>query len=231
MMPIDFNKDGAIRVSDLALGEVFPERNPLKCLGNSLSDVKDTASLLAEVQRVMPDRAGHRDVVIVDEKGNSWFVRGVSDADVLNMESGGCGHPDVGFRPVIINHVIVEGGGPGHPSILPDILPRRGYVEQRRTLDGIENLIPPNGCNPYDYPRNIKVKDEYTGYIPITKTADDINVVVNPTPTNGKYNAVLQDNRRQRAWSGEGTTQSDAATDATRKFLNDRHAPEYVGKK
>lgn len=41
--------------------------------------------------------------------------------------------------------------------------------------------------------------------------------------------AVLTDKPSGRAWSGEGDTHAEAATAATRKFLGDRRAREYVG--
>jgi hypothetical protein len=69
------------------------------------------------------------------------------------------------------------------------------------------------------------------GSVPIKKTNDDIDVVVTaPTVSDGKYQAVVQDSQRQRAWSGEGGTASEATTRAVRGFLGDRHAPEYIRK-
>lgn len=47
------------------------------------------------------------------------------------------------------------------------------------------------------------------------------------TPTGGKT-AVVIDRKSQRAWSGEGQTESEAATKALRSFIGDRRAREYV---
>lgn len=41
----------------------------------------------------------------------------------------------------------------------------------------------------------------------------------------GLKTAVIQDHKANRAWSGEGATHDQAATEATRKF----RAREYVG--
>jgi hypothetical protein len=40
--------------------------------------------------------------------------------------------------------------------------------------------------------------------------------------------AVVTDRKSGRAWSGEGTTDGAAATEAVRKFLGDRRSREYV---
>lgn len=40
--------------------------------------------------------------------------------------------------------------------------------------------------------------------------------------------AVVIDKRAGRAWTGEGWTDGEAATDAVRRFLGDRRAREYV---
>lgn len=64
----------------------------------------------------------------------------------------------------------------------------------------------------------------------------DIDVVVGPHPNgsiapdgNARRAAVIIDKRSQRAWSGEGWTDSEATTEAVRRFLGDRRAREYVG--
>lgn len=44
-----------------------------------------------------------------------------------------------------------------------------------------------------------------------------------------KRAAVITDKHAGRAWSGEGWTDSEATTEAVRKFLGDRRAREYVG--
>lgn len=59
---------------------------------------------------------------------------------------------------------------------------------------------------------------------------EDIKVDVIEHPEGGgKRAAVISDTRAGRAWSGEGNTDSEAVTQATRKFLGDRRAREYVG--
>lgn len=59
---------------------------------------------------------------------------------------------------------------------------------------------------------------------------DNVEVTVGEHPEGGgKRVAVITDRASQRAWSGEGSTDSAAATEATRKFLGDRRAREYVG--
>lgn len=40
--------------------------------------------------------------------------------------------------------------------------------------------------------------------------------------------AVVIDRKGGRAWTGEGATDSAAATEATRKFIGDRRAREYL---
>ncbi len=58
----------------------------------------------------------------------------------------------------------------------------------------------------------------------------EVEVEVFPVPADGgKAQAVVKDTQAQRAWSGEGDTMSQAATEAMRKFLGDRRAGEYVG--
>lgn len=62
---------------------------------------------------------------------------------------------------------------------------------------------------------------------------EDIEVEINYSPTGvangtGQYDATVRDGN-SRAWSGSGSTPGAAATEATRKFLGDRRAREYVG--
>lgn len=40
--------------------------------------------------------------------------------------------------------------------------------------------------------------------------------------------AVVIDRKGGRAWSGEGPTESEAATDAVRNFVGDRRTREYL---
>lgn len=59
--------------------------------------------------------------------------------------------------------------------------------------------------------------------------AADVSVELGTSP-DGTKTAVVKDPASNRAWSGEGATPHDAAaTNATRKFLSDRRAKEYVG--
>lgn len=59
---------------------------------------------------------------------------------------------------------------------------------------------------------------------------NDIEVSVGEHPDgSGNRAAVVKDQRSQRAWSGEGKTDSEATTEAVRKFLGDRRSREYVG--
>lgn len=76
------------------------------------------------------------------------------------------------------------------------------------------------------------IKDEAKGYVPLAKTSDDVDIVVGKNPADpNKSQAVVQDRARSRAWTGEGASESEAATEAFRKFLGDRRSTEYVGKK
>lgn len=60
---------------------------------------------------------------------------------------------------------------------------------------------------------------------------ENIEVEVRPHPEDGsKHQAVVRDQVAKRAWSGEGTTPSEATTEAVRKFIGDRNAREYVQK-
>jgi hypothetical protein len=71
-----------------------------------------------------------------------------------------------------------------------------------------------------------------TGSIPLSKSGEDLSVEVGErvSTDNGTktYQQTIRDNARQRAWSGEGPTASEAATRAMRNFMSDRRAPEYV---
>ena len=55
----------------------------------------------------------------------------------------------------------------------------------------------------------------------------DVRVVTGTTP-DGKKTATIEDGASRRAWSGEGATVDEAATEATRKFIGDRRAREYT---
>jgi hypothetical protein len=46
----------------------------------------------------------------------------------------------------------------------------------------------------------------------------------------GKVQATIRDTKHQRAWSGEGTSENAAATEAIRGFTGDRRLREYVKK-
>ena len=58
---------------------------------------------------------------------------------------------------------------------------------------------------------------------------DNVEVEVFDHPNGTGKAAVVRDQKAERAWSGEGATESAAATEAMRKFLGDRRAREYVG--
>lgn len=58
---------------------------------------------------------------------------------------------------------------------------------------------------------------------------DKIEVSVGEHPEgNGKRAAVVTDRNANRAWSGEGATDSEATTEAVRKFIGDRRVREYM---
>lgn len=58
---------------------------------------------------------------------------------------------------------------------------------------------------------------------------ENVEVTIADHPDgNGDKTAVITDKVANRAWSGEGKTESEAATAATRKFLGDRRTREYV---
>lgn len=57
---------------------------------------------------------------------------------------------------------------------------------------------------------------------------DNINVDHSYNSESAKHQTVIKDTIENRAWSGEGTTQSQASTEATRKFLSDRRVREYM---
>lgn len=64
-------------------------------------------------------------------------------------------------------------------------------------------------------------------------TAEDIEVNISDAPTGadgmtGKT-AVVIDRKANRAWSGGGKTESEAATKAIRNFIGGRHIREYIG--
>lgn len=61
------------------------------------------------------------------------------------------------------------------------------------------------------------------------KDAIDVQII-SPPADGGKHQAIITDKMGQRAWSGEGNTGSEAATEATRKFIGDRRIREYVEK-
>jgi hypothetical protein len=60
--------------------------------------------------------------------------------------------------------------------------------------------------------------------------ANDISVELGTNVETGKSTAIVTDRNANRAWSGEGATHSEAATDATRKFIGDRRSREYLGR-
>jgi hypothetical protein len=67
------------------------------------------------------------------------------------------------------------------------------------------------------------------GAIPLGKSKDQLDVVTNPHPSqSGRYQGTVRDVARQRAWSGEGNTSDEAATEALRGFLADRRSPDYL---
>lgn len=72
--------------------------------------------------------------------------------------------------------------------------------------------------------------DAELGYVPLARTAEDMQVEVKAVGSD-KWHATVQDSKRQRAWSGEGVSPSDASTKALRGFLGDRRSAEYVGEK
>lgn len=49
------------------------------------------------------------------------------------------------------------------------------------------------------------------------------------TQSDGKDYAVIRDRVRYRAWDGVGDSAGTAATEALKKFLAHRTAPEYIG--
>jgi len=60
---------------------------------------------------------------------------------------------------------------------------------------------------------------------------EDIEVtIVPPGADSAKHQAVITDRAAKRAWSGEGDSSNEAATEATRKFLGDRRTREYMEK-
>lgn len=61
------------------------------------------------------------------------------------------------------------------------------------------------------------------------KDAIDVQIIP-PAEDGGKHQAIISDKLAKRAWSGEGNTGSEAATEATRKFIGDRRVREYMEK-
>lgn len=58
---------------------------------------------------------------------------------------------------------------------------------------------------------------------------DNLEVEVGPHPEDSsKRAAVVKDVKANRAWSGEGATDSEATTEAVRKFVGDRRTKEYL---
>lgn len=67
--------------------------------------------------------------------------------------------------------------------------------------------------------------------MPTAAPETDIDMSVTQQPDlNGRHQAVIHDTGRQRAWGGEGGTPGAASTEALKKFLGDRRAPEYIKK-
>lgn len=73
--------------------------------------------------------------------------------------------------------------------------------------------------------------------MPTEQQRDNIEVEVVSRPDtateagfteHGGTDVVITDRRAGRAWSGEGKTASEAATQAVRRLLGDRRAREYV---
>lgn len=58
----------------------------------------------------------------------------------------------------------------------------------------------------------------------------EINLPYSSENPGSKHQAVIKDQAAGRAWSGEGDTAGKAATEATRKFINDRRVREYQSK-
>jgi hypothetical protein len=67
------------------------------------------------------------------------------------------------------------------------------------------------------------------GNIPLDKSGGDIDMQIVHQP-GGKVQATIRDTKHQRAWSGEGTSENAAATEAIRGFTGDRRLREYVKK-
>lgn len=62
----------------------------------------------------------------------------------------------------------------------------------------------------------------------MSEFSKNINVELGKNADTGKSTAVITDRAANRAWSGEGGDHAEAATEATRKFLDDRRSREYV---
>lgn len=59
--------------------------------------------------------------------------------------------------------------------------------------------------------------------------ATNVKVELGESPADpARKTAVIRDDAANRAWSGEGPTHAEAATEATRKFVSDRRVKEYL---
>jgi hypothetical protein len=60
---------------------------------------------------------------------------------------------------------------------------------------------------------------------------ENIEVETASVTTDNKttHSAAIVDRKANRAWAGTGDSAGKAMTEATRKFLGDRRAREYVG--
>lgn len=58
--------------------------------------------------------------------------------------------------------------------------------------------------------------------------SEDLQVNVGQSVDGGLHHATIVDVPGGRAWSGEGSTSGEAATEAVRKFVSDRRAREYL---
>lgn len=59
----------------------------------------------------------------------------------------------------------------------------------------------------------------------------DLEITTREDPAgNGRFQATVEDKAANRAWSGNGSTRDEAATDAFRGFVDSRQSAEYVKK-
>ncbi len=63
---------------------------------------------------------------------------------------------------------------------------------------------------------------------------EDIQVTTGTVPADAEtgvqnQQVVIQDSSARRAWTGEGATVGEAATQAVRRLLGDRRVREYTG--